>query len=149
MSLPFLRSLSGGRLCVGCSDSSSISWVTASLWGLGNSRLNISQSPSAPSCPWEAWGSILPQEAIGMGPRQVLGVRLTVPFVKSHCYLCGHKRQEERMKSEIKLLYRRNTSLKDIFWAPHDHQWFRIILIILLVWLLHPTVEKLRSGVSF
>lgn len=60
-SLPFLRSLSGGRLCVGCRDSSSISWVIASLWGLGNSRLNILQSPSAPSSPWEAGGSIRPR----------------------------------------------------------------------------------------
>lgn len=50
-SLPFLRSLSGGRFCVGCRDSSSISWVIASLWGLGNSRLIIPQSPPAPSGP--------------------------------------------------------------------------------------------------
>lgn len=69
VSSPFLRSLSGGRLCVGCSDSSSISWVTASLWGLGTSRFDISQSPSAPNCLWEAWGSILPQE-VGEALRQ-------------------------------------------------------------------------------
>lgn len=81
---PFLRSLSGGRLCVGCSDSSSISWVTASLWGLGISRLRIPQSPSAPpSCPWEAWGSILPRR-YGRIP---CAVRLTVPSVTSCCYL--------------------------------------------------------------
>lgn len=66
-SSPFLRSLSGGRLCVGCSESSSISWVTASLWGLGTSRFDIPQSPSAPKRPWEAWGSILPQEGGGWG----------------------------------------------------------------------------------
>lgn len=69
VSSPFLRSLSGGRLCVGCSDSSSISWVTASLWGLGTSRFDISQSPFAPNCLWEAWGSILPQE-VGEALRQ-------------------------------------------------------------------------------
>lgn len=77
-SSPFLRSLSGGRLCVGCSVSSSISWVTASLWGLGNRKLNIPQSPSAPSCPWEA--SIRPLEAIGERPRQVTGGMGHRPF---------------------------------------------------------------------
>lgn len=71
MSSPFLRSLSGGS--VGCSDSSSISWVTASLWGLGTRRLDIPQSPSAPSCPWEACVSILPQEGTGECPRRAAG----------------------------------------------------------------------------
>lgn len=62
---PFLRSLSGGS--VGCRDSSSMSWVTASLWGLGTSRFSIPQSPSASSCPWEAWASILSRETRGLG----------------------------------------------------------------------------------
>ena len=54
---PFLRSLRGGSFWVGCRVSSSSSWVTASLWGLGTSSPSIPQSPWAPSHPW---GSIAP-----------------------------------------------------------------------------------------
>lgn len=76
--LPFLRSFRGGRLCVGCKDSSSISWVTASLWGLGTSRFDIPQSPSAPSCPGEAWNSIILQRS---GGGQTRGVWVPYVFV--------------------------------------------------------------------
>lgn len=48
----------GGRLCVGCRDNSSRSWVTASLRGLGTSTPSAPESPSTPRL---SWGSISPQ----------------------------------------------------------------------------------------
>ena len=52
---PFLRSTRGGRVwLLGCSDSTSSSWVTASLRGLG--------APGHPSLPRIPWGSMCPRE---------------------------------------------------------------------------------------
>lgn len=61
---------------MGCSVSSSSSWVTASLWGLGTRRFDIPHSPSATS--WDARVSMLPQEGTGEGPGQK---RVTVPLL--------------------------------------------------------------------
>lgn len=55
---PFLRSLMGGRFRVGWRDSSSRSWVTASLRGLGTSTPSAPGSPSTPRLPR---GSISPR----------------------------------------------------------------------------------------
>lgn len=52
---PFLRSLRGGRLGLGCIVRSSSSWVTASLRRLGTSSASCRlKSPSTPRLPWDS-----------------------------------------------------------------------------------------------
>lgn len=53
--VPFLRSLRGGSLWLGCRDSSPNSWVTASLCGLGANKPPIPASP---------WSSMSPQRGV-------------------------------------------------------------------------------------
>lgn len=148
--LPFLRSLSGGRLCVGCRDSSSISWVIASLWGLGNSRLNTPQSPSAPSGPWEACGSILPQSRgwNWAGSQESFG-SINCPF-RWVSLLPAWIQERRTLKTE---LAGNSDPPQDILYCVHDvanleqHSWARwygyfISLLKCLAWHFLPAIWK-------
>lgn len=117
---PFFRSLRGGKYWLGCNESSLNSWATASLWGLGASRVSDPESSSA---------SAVPKRSIVLNcleTRRASGLLITLLLIKlikkkNHidtlCFLFGFWSVPLHTKFNFKIIYTLPTDLPQVLWV--------------------------------